>query len=581
MIKFKISLLVSFLLFLSVLTNASQWIFVGEPVAPIRISEDFSNYRITDPNDPNLDPDWDWTTDQPYELFIKGATTPTIVSLPYKINEGPASILNKKANTDIKPEEGWVLLYRDFGTEKRKIKFPKFILYNRFRGTLRVIYYNTSESNFSYAIATIEQLYNGKRAALFSFGRKDYFLEGFDQSLILSAAHQTQSRAWSYVDFTILGFQKNLATDASLRFKIYGVEESDVQLEGDLTLSQILNSGQVNGRYDTKKAIDKGARFFKEIQSAKDSLRDDVNKNPDSWYAKHVLSLLGSSFANFIPGIAGVAGFITSFISSGEENRPLPMKFAGEIELTGKITKDSLIDSFTLKTPGAGQSDPSEISGLPLYDKPIGVFNLERKPSFYQGKEYCVDIDGTHACYGAEFGNIKDLAIVINPDILRDATVTTEIGIGSDFVNYSTIESLKNGHAQLIYYPFEITTKLSITPHASSDKPITIINRHQAQVSSDNESITVQASYDSDGEELFLSWNDVGHADYYTLHADDKCYRVLTDTSYSRELKPQYIDWPFFIVGREGSSSQGCRGRNVGATPLLTYCSLNPNDSRC
>lgn len=87
------------------------------------------------PNDPNFDPNWDWTLNERYDLYVLGAngiiSYPNI-DLPYFSIYGPAGEKFHNDTTgvrDIYPRDGWVLLFRDFGTPTRGVPIPNFILY--------------------------------------------------------------------------------------------------------------------------------------------------------------------------------------------------------------------------------------------------------------------------------------------------------------------------------------------------------------------------------------------------------------------------------------------------------------------
>jgi hypothetical protein len=53
------------------------------------------------------------------------------------------------------------------------------------------------------------------------------------------------------------------------------------------------------------------------------------------------------------------------------------MAFEGNIELQGTIKERALITAFTVRTPGVIHDLPNFI---PLYDQPLGIFNLRETP---------------------------------------------------------------------------------------------------------------------------------------------------------------------------------------------------------
>ena len=80
--------------------------------------------RVMEPDDPNRDPKWEWFHNQKVNLFssINGpSVTKHEARLPFHT---PGTILNGHSQIDAYPEDGWILVHRDFGTEKEAQTFP-------------------------------------------------------------------------------------------------------------------------------------------------------------------------------------------------------------------------------------------------------------------------------------------------------------------------------------------------------------------------------------------------------------------------------------------------------------------------
>ena len=81
-----------------------------------------------------------------YPLYVDGVASPQVnVLLPYYASTGPAAAeLNISGDRDILPSQGWVLVVRDFGSGGAPpTSLPYFILYNKYRGLLRLFYWST------------------------------------------------------------------------------------------------------------------------------------------------------------------------------------------------------------------------------------------------------------------------------------------------------------------------------------------------------------------------------------------------------------------------------------------------------
>jgi hypothetical protein len=217
------------------------------------------------PGDINRDADWDWTQDVVYTLHWQAQEGPAsqTVDLPYFTNEGPAGV-DLEINGDFRREDGWVLLYRDFGTQGRPTTLPMFLLYNKYRGVLRLFYFNTlEESPNSFATGVITQGSPARAAALLTYGQRDYFLNSYDKTLAVSTTHEIESLKWNYVDFAIIGYDPNLPTDAALDITLFAVKQSDVALEGDITMEQILQRAQLSDFQRVFQAIQSGFQMYK------------------------------------------------------------------------------------------------------------------------------------------------------------------------------------------------------------------------------------------------------------------------------------------------------------------------------
>lgn len=331
-------------------------------------------------DDPNFDPDWDWTIDEPHDLFAltkTGVQAFENVRLPYFSDNGPAANdfnSDVPGVRDILPEDGWVLLFRDFGTPDRGAVFPRFILYNRFRGLLRLFYFNPYfPEAFTYGVVTLQRQSASKPFGLLTFtDLVNATLSDFDPDQKERFVGRLEPITWNYADFMVVGFEPNLPDDARFEFEVRGVRESDISLEGDLTLDQVLKKTNLSGAKSggSGSALDigeKSAGLFKNLGSLKEALTKSVGADK-----LENVSLAGMS------GLvsAGIALF-KLFLGGNKSKQTQLMHFKGDIKLTGTIHLEGAIGSFLLRVPGARHLGSTD---LPFYDKPLGVFNLRSKP---------------------------------------------------------------------------------------------------------------------------------------------------------------------------------------------------------
>lgn len=95
-------------------------------------------WKSSDPADSNYDPNYDvclaWTAN-----FASGGLD--VMSSPFiKFNQ-PTKVTQINSAKDFLPENGWVLVKRDFGCAAGGVEIPGFVLYNQERALLRAFFY--------------------------------------------------------------------------------------------------------------------------------------------------------------------------------------------------------------------------------------------------------------------------------------------------------------------------------------------------------------------------------------------------------------------------------------------------------
>jgi hypothetical protein len=111
---------------------------------------------VLEEDDDNLDPNFNWIDPRLHWVYAnKESFDPTDgarISMPYYDGQ---SVLNRPGRED-KPEDGWVLVAKDFGTEERARKgLPFFALYNTESGLFRFMFYNLFAYRMSEARVTL------------------------------------------------------------------------------------------------------------------------------------------------------------------------------------------------------------------------------------------------------------------------------------------------------------------------------------------------------------------------------------------------------------------------------------------
>ncbi len=373
---------------------------------------------------------WDWevSEDDPEYCKTWGARTFSscgsltgICHMAAPWNNPAGDILSAISNQkDYTKEEGWVLIRQDFGSRLEAIEFPYFILYNKYRGLMRVfVFVNSPSVTYSSLLMTIS--YNNATSNRnpttlatsneFMLAQDKYFSEKQEEDVII-AVPQLTGVEWTMAEFRPMFDSRynhqNYAL-SEISFDLYGIIKSDVILEGTSEIiteaytvagqkSEIMdNNGSqtifnLDGAKITK-TINTGEKL---IESAK-KLGDKFKKNEktkDKPFIKKLTDFIfggaekeaevknGSAFFSKAGAVLSFVGDIIGIFSKDEDESKPPV-FTPTISrstqtLTGTIETRQVVSAIKLKIPGTRHNATTE--NLPFYDCPLGLINLYNTP---------------------------------------------------------------------------------------------------------------------------------------------------------------------------------------------------------
>lgn len=369
----------------------------------------------------NRDP-WDWTANVSQLVYLNdGGVIARAVNLPYYAFDGFATNLNDPTGPDVLPANGWVLLFRSFGTPSCGTNMPYFILYNRYLGLLRVFFYNDLTSQtFSFGQVTLDET-NTSSTSLLNF-------DGGSANNSLITVSDIGPDQWSYADFKLVTYDSNPHTDATLTFNVNGITSTSLTLTGSVALNQVESDAHVAGIVDkTTSGIKAFGSDFKSVTSSAKTLNDLANKNSGAWWAPTVKAITNNGVSLVAGGVYGILGFVSSFLGGGQ-TKATPMHFQGQIQATGTLQTTGQVYQFILRVPGQPHSNPNDLS-LPIYDTTLGVFNptIPDVNRYEQVEDCGTDI----LCIYSNpkiYETATPLTIQFNPNVLTDATVTVAAG---------------------------------------------------------------------------------------------------------------------------------------------------------
>jgi hypothetical protein len=393
----------------------------------------------------------------------------------------------------IYPADGWVLVARDFGTETLEVTMPYFLLYNKYRGILRLFFYYALQQPYSYGLVQLKAQDTAKPAALFTFGASRYALDDFDPILSQEVIVTLGYTGWGYADFVILGYDPAIPIDATLTFTFRGVDETELEASGTLTLEQVGLRANLSVERDYVDAFTTAYKNYKDADSGLTDLKEELENDDGGFLKTYLLPHLDSPLVDAVPYLSAAAGFVKALIG-GKPNQVLPMKFEGGVQLSGELTTMQHLHNIILRVPGAPLSNPND-NARPLYTQPLGIFNLAKLPVLvtHQYQECVVNthIEDQEFCSDdIDVYFEEPLQVVINP-ALNDAAVAVKAGmvLTNQEVTYSTTSSFSAYTSHFYFARAEDTEvpvrdkmalKVTVTPYNGSygNDPIVITTNY-------------------------------------------------------------------------------------------------------
>ena len=338
-----------FLLFLIVFACEEQ--DAPNPSIPVQGAE---GSRILHPGDPNLNPNWNWEGSEWMVWFrnLSGTTSNAIGTVNPFYDVSNVSIFGNAdpSKIDIRASDGWMLVARDFGTPSAAPRLPWIMLYNKYRGLLRVCVYKTSELSDSHQTLTLSFDSSVPAPGFFIFTEEN-------QQVAYSEAPNQQ---WMVGEFNLQGYDPSIHQQARLQVKIQGVEETLTYQEGGITLTGVAQP----------KPKPLGVSDLFDIASYSSKLYEKLPDFGDETFKNVVKGLTKSEL------LSAAGGLIKSFTSSGKS----PMyniSLQGSISLRGTMKQTLPIGNIGvyIRTDANNSGQYKALNAIPWgimkYDAPI------------------------------------------------------------------------------------------------------------------------------------------------------------------------------------------------------------------
>lgn len=393
----------------------------------------FFNYTFSQ----NCDTDnWNWWSNNSQDNWTFVSADQGPVNWMGSIWTGPSrnllSINRILMSEDYTPRNGWVLIYKDFGCSGG-INNPYFILYNKYRGKLRLFMLLYKQNFGNGGIATLRWANGNKTTALLTHGSgisranlnyhkgnpisTDVFTSTTDK-----ISNSFYSDKWFVADFDVAfdHLTPTTASDYQLSIDVSAIESSTVEMSGNLEWitepyspnisSTNIKTGTQNGN-PFKEYLTNARKITKNIPSESDLRKIfgdqkntllDYQVNTSASFGNTKISeryqfimeqlAEGDDFTNFLTGISRYAPVVGKyldvaigafdFFSSKPNAGPqqvvvMPTITHGTISLTGTIRTEKPVEPIVIGLPGTNQTNAAY---KPYYNCPLGVVGLEKEP---------------------------------------------------------------------------------------------------------------------------------------------------------------------------------------------------------
>ncbi|PTX18362.1 hypothetical protein C8N40_106162 [Pontibacter mucosus] len=333
---------------------------------------------------------------------------------------------------DYKSSDGWMLVYNTFNTQHTHDNLY-FILYNKYRGLIRMYYYVPSSANYISSANIIQKLAiegpYAQSSPMLNFSAQE-FVDVNTNSRFASSIEQWQvARSTWYVLQHELAYDENMSTQSYSSFNFFWPIRSgqltNISLNGTVT-------GSLTGTVSTP-GIDFTLSPNFSIDKSRNKSTITVNGSSDAdklkpTFGSQIMDALKSAIISGVK--SGGSGVVSNFISgifkkntttTPEEN--VNLKIKADVSLTGQLTSDFLITSPAFSIPGYNQTFTTGF--VPAYNKPLGVFYLSSRPLVRIKLDHLENPEGGRLLSDYKFQlDNSSYNIIYNPEVLNIASIT-------------------------------------------------------------------------------------------------------------------------------------------------------------
>lgn len=338
-------------------------------------------------------------------------------------------------------EDGWELIKRDFGFEASGVEVnnPYFILYNKYRGLLRLFIARGDQAFFNGAMIKVQfaGLSPMQTSLLDHSGQLAAINSTFTQNPVLNSASEILNgyEEWFYADFPMNYDPCTCLYQSKVEIKIDLSNTSIISLSGT-TNGEIVSSGKPTAAQKAKGSFSIGyaENVTKKIHQTYKGINDwatDLkgkganvtstdNLMNEAKKPKFLKAGLGS-----LSWISSALSLLDFFVSGGRKVPPgpqevsvTPMSITMNSTYTGTFSTQYPYANISFRTPGSDHGNSPDTE-YPYYNEVLGIFNLLYIPKVNYTHSVTRTPAGCKGCYinnySSSYRLAENITYVLNP----------------------------------------------------------------------------------------------------------------------------------------------------------------------
>ncbi|GGE55335.1 hypothetical protein EV200_102674 [Pedobacter psychrotolerans] len=385
--------------------------------------------------DPNLDASWDWTQHSWTAYFNNADGSVGSVTTLNPFIDGAQKVYGNVdvSKADMYPANGWMLVSRDFGTPTEANAYPFLLLYNKYRGVLRVCVLRTYDVLSSYQQITLSYATNSSYPDLveysptippynISYPYVNTKNSDYKQTAVTFAGVQE----WMIADFDVKKYSQTIDNNTSFNISVSEVAQSDVVVNGNIQLDGTAQPqaggpdvvGRINNLSNFVTSTNEGLSKVLAIPKAN---IDDIVSGGSGLLLKTILKIA----SGFSGGSAGV---------------PYNIKLKGTINQTGFIKLNSPKTSFSVYLKPQANS----IAYRAVQDITWGVFGIGNISSISDDEQMLYTWVTDEYGYPGEVYDGQTRSISLAPNYITNSNFVINPALANEVASIEMIDIMEN-----------------------------------------------------------------------------------------------------------------------------------------